>query len=72
MSDVPLNPDNDWSVQRNVRTDQLDRLERKIDQMQAQIAVLIDALAQDDEEDEPQTDMAGNPLPMRDRSQVTF
>lgn len=51
----------------------INRLERKIDIIQSQLAALIAGLAQDDEDDdEPQTDMAGNPLPMRDRSQVTF
>ena len=52
--------------------DQLDRIERKVDALAVQIGVLIDALAQDDEDEGPTTDLSGNPIPPRDKSQTTF
>ena len=52
--------------------DQLDRIERKVDALAAQIGVLIEALAQDDEDEGPTTDLSGNPIPPRDKSQTTF
>lgn len=51
---------------------QLERIERKIDTLAVQIGVLINALAQDDEDEGPTTDLSGNPIPPRDKSQTTF
>ena len=52
--------------------DTLERIEHKVDALAAQLAVLINALAQDDEDEAPSTDMAGNPIPRRDEAQTTF
>lgn len=52
--------------------EQLDRIERKVDALTVQIGALINALAQDDEDEGPTTDLSGNPIPPRDRSQTTF
>lgn len=52
--------------------EQLDRIERKVDALAAQIGVLIEALAQDDEDDGPRMDLSGNPIPARDRSVTTL
>ena len=55
----------------NCNGDGLDRIERKVDALAAQLAVLIDALAEDDEEG-PSMDLNGNPIPARDKSVTTF
>lgn len=53
-------------------TEQLDRIERKVDLLTTQIVALIDVLSRDDEDDGPTMDLSGNPIPPRDKSQTTF
>lgn len=52
--------------------DRLDRIERRIEGIETQLACLIDSIAQDDEEDAPSMDLQGNVIPIPDKSQKSF
>jgi hypothetical protein len=41
----------------------LDRIEAKLDTLVESVAVLIQALAEEDEDDQPTHDLEGNPIP---------
>lgn len=71
---MPQPQDHDRTEQGDEMSDKdtLERIEHKVDALAAQLAVLINALAQDDEDEAPSTDMAGNPIPRRDEAQTTF
>lgn len=49
----------------------LARIERKVDALAHQLGVLIEALA-DDEDEGPRMDLSGNPIPPKDKAATTF
>ncbi len=50
---------------------ELARVGRQMDVLAEQMGLLINALAEDDEEG-PQMDLSGNPIPPRDKGATTF
>ena len=71
---MPLQQDHDRDERGQAMSDkdQLDRIERRLEGIETQLAYLIDALAQDDEDEAPAMDLQGNQIPPRDKTLTTF